>query len=144
MKIAICGSMSFARQMLECQKKLEKLGHEVYLPDDTERYAQDKTWADRANKMASLEGARRKIEHDLIRRHFKLIKKSDATLIVNCEKAGIKNYIGGNTFLEMGFAHVLNKKIYLLNPIPKSLKLIYQELVAMKPVVIKENLDLIK
>ena len=136
--------MSFAGQMLNCKSNLEELGHQVFLPDGTERYVKDKTWADRANKMASLEGARRKIKHDLIRRHFKLIKKSDAILVINEEKAGIKNYIGGNTFLEMGFAHVLDKKIFLLNPIPKSLKLIYQELVAMKPVAIRGDFDLIK
>ncbi|MFH1183003.1 MAG: hypothetical protein V1690_01940 [Candidatus Moraniibacteriota bacterium] len=29
MKIMICGSMTFAKEMLEAKKKLEKMGHEV-------------------------------------------------------------------------------------------------------------------
>jgi len=47
------------------------------------------------------------------RRYYEIIKECDAILVLNLEKNKIKNYIGGNTFLEMGFAHVLNKKIYL-------------------------------
>jgi uncharacterized membrane protein (UPF0127 family) len=45
--------------------------------------------------------------------------KSDAVLVLNYDRKGIKNYIGGNTLMEIGFAHVLNKKIYLMNPIPE-------------------------
>jgi predicted RNA-binding protein with PUA domain len=63
----------------------------------------------------------------------------DAILILNLEKNGIKGYIGGNTFLEMGFAHVLNKKIFLLNPISE---MGYEdEIVAMKPVILNGDLD---
>ena len=47
---------------------------------------------------------------------------------------GVENHIGGNTFLEMAFACVLNKPIYLLNPIPE---LSYtSELEAMEPIVL--------
>jgi predicted RNA-binding protein with PUA domain len=63
----------------------------------------------------------------------------DAILILNLEKNNIKGYIGGNTFLEMGFAHVLNKKIFLLNEIPE---MGYKdEIVAMKPVILEGDLN---
>lgn len=63
-------------------------------------------------------------------------------LIINIDKKGIKNYIGGNAFLEMGFAHILSKKIYLFNPIPK---MIYTDkILAMQPVILSKNLDNIK
>ena len=53
---------------------------------------------------------------------------------------GIPNYIGGNTFLEMGFAHVLNKKVFLLNNIPA---MPYDdEIKDMQPIVL--NGDLLK
>ena len=39
---------------------------------------------------------------------------ADAVLVLNYDKKGIKNYIGGNTLMEIGFAHVLNQKIFLL------------------------------
>jgi hypothetical protein len=61
-------------------------------------------------------------------------------LVLNMEKKGIKNYIGGNVFLEMGFAHVLNKKIYLYNDIPESL--FKDEIIAMQPTVL--NGDILK
>ncbi len=63
-------------------------------------------------------------------------------LAVNIDKKGIKNYIGGNTFLEMGFAHVLDKKIFLLNEIPDiSYK---DEIKAMQPIILNGDLSKIK
>ncbi len=85
---------------------------------------------------------RNKAEEDVIKRYYRLIKKSDAILVVNVEKNGIKNYIGGNTFLEMGFAYILNKKIYLLNSIPK---LSYaDEIKAMHPIILNNDLNKIE
>ena len=54
------------------------------------------------------------------------------------EKNNIKNYIGGNSFLEMGFAHILNKKIFILNDIPE---MIYtDEIEAMQPIALRGDL----
>ena len=48
-----------------------------------------------------------------------------------------------STFLEIGFAHVLDQKIFMLHDI---LEMPYYktEIVAMKPVVIHDDLDQIK
>ena len=62
---------------------------------------------------------------------------------MNLEKNGIKDYIGGNTFLEMGLACWLNKPIYLINPIPKELSYT-EEIRGMQPIVINNDLSLIK
>lgn len=68
-------------------------------------------------------------------------KESDAIIVINVDKNGIKNYIGGNTFLEMGFAYVLDKKLFLLNDIPK---VNYKdEIVALKPIILNGNIELI-
>lgn len=64
---------------------------------------------------------------------------ADAILVVNINKNGIKNYIGGNTFLEIGFAHVLDQKIFLLNPIPE-IQFYKSEIEAMKPTVLYGDL----
>jgi isopentenyldiphosphate isomerase len=80
------------------------------------------------------ESVRNKIEYDLIRGYFEKIKNSDAILIVNIEKKEIKGYIGGNSFLEMGFAFVLNKPIYLLHEISD---VNYRdEIEAMSPIIL--------
>lgn len=52
----------------------------------------------------------------LIRRYYDEIKEADAVLLMNVPKRGISGYIGGNAFLEYGFAHVLDKIIYLMFP----------------------------
>ena len=77
---------------------------------------------------------------DAIREFWKPMQNADALLIANLDKHGIKNYIGGNAFLEMGFAHVLNQKIYLLNPIPH-IPYYETEIIAMQPTVINGDLS---
>ncbi len=78
----------------------------------------------------------------MIHDYFEETKNSDAVLIVNIDKKGIKNYIGGNAFLEMGFAHCLNKKIFLLNAISD---MIYtDEILAMQPSVLNGELGRIE
>ena len=68
------------------------------------------------------------------------MQDADALLVVNLDKHGIKNYIGENAFLEMGFAHILNQKIYLMNPIP-DMPNYGTEIIAMKPIVINGDLS---
>ncbi len=134
MTIAVCGSMKFHNEMREAEDQLEKRGHTVLVPKgiilmDTTHYSVPS---------ADEERITHKIEHDFIREHFRKIEKSDAILVLNYEKRGIPNYIGGNTFLEMGLAFWLGKKIYLLNPIPD---MDYKtEMFAMQPIVLHGDL----
>lgn len=71
-----------------------------------------------------------------------MIKESEAILVTNYDKKGVTGYIGGNVFLEMGFAHVLDKKIFLLNEVPDVSYV--DEIRAMQPMVINNDLSLIK
>ena len=133
MKIIICGSITAAQEILGIQSQLEKAGHEVEIPHGVKH----KEFWDRT-ELPTTEKAGDKIKNDLIRGYYEKIKAHDAVLVVNVHKRGIKNYIGGNTFLEMGFAHVLNKKLYCLNPLPE---LSYtSELAAMQPIILNGNL----
>ncbi|MFH1407431.1 MAG: hypothetical protein ABIJ36_03090 [Patescibacteria group bacterium] len=97
-----------------------------------------------AKGWGTVEGAKKKMDNDLIKKHYREIKEGDAILVINKDKNGIKNYIGGNSFLEMGFAHILNKKIFVLNDIPENLPIFYQELVAMQPTSLYGDLNKIK
>ncbi len=134
MKIVICASVAFSKEIVEKKHELEKMGHKVAIPENVAEYAagerKPETWREKSAI---------KIEGDLIRGYFDEIKSSDAVLILNYEKKAIGNYIGGNSFLEMGFAHVLKKPIFLLNPMPEMPYT--DELTAMKPVVINGNLE---
>jgi hypothetical protein len=137
MKIVICGSMTASRRMLELQKQLIIKGHKVILPESVDKYVK----SENIEKLHS-ESTKIKIQFDLIRGYYRKIQKSNAILVVNVDRKGIKNYIGGNSFLEIGFAHVLGKKIFLLNSIPQ---MSYNdEIKAMKPTVLNGNLSSIK
>ncbi len=142
MKITICGSMNFAREMDKTAKELEVLGHTVFLPEFVKEFINGKlSWE--LGSLNKEERAERKKEYNLIKKHWERIKKSDAILVLNYEKNGIKNYIGANTFLEMGFAHILNKKIYLLNELPK-FDYLLEEIKAIQPIIINGDLSKIK
>ena len=108
MKIAICASVFFSKEIIETKKKLEKLGHEVEIPKNLEKFV---------DGSVRVEDKWEKIEEDVIRRYEQVIKNSDAVLVLNFDKNDISNYIGANSFLEIGFAHIHHKKIFLLNPI---------------------------
>lgn len=130
MTILICGSMTFAKEMLVLRDQLQGVGFNVIVPLDAEIYAEHP---------AKLGEKWIKQQHDLIRRYHKEIVRSDAILVLNLTKNNIANYVGGNAFLEMGFAHVLRKPIYLFHPIPD---MTYRdELAAMQPIVINGDLS---
>lgn len=131
--------MAFAKQMLNTKVVLEQKGHQVELPDSPEEYL-DKNYSKISFKRI-LEGANKKINRDLIRKHFKKIEKGDAILVINPDKNSIKGYIGGNSFAEMVLAYYLNKRIYVLNQLPKQQLHCYQELIALQPTVLNGDLD---
>ena len=132
--------MAFAKKMIIAKQELEKRSHTVFILEGTEDYANGQI---DKNKIGGSEGAKRKMANDLIRKHCHLIDNSDAILVLNYEKNGIQNYIGGNSFLEVGYAHIVGKKIFLINEIP-DIELIRQEIEAIQPAIINGNLNLIR
>jgi len=134
MKIGIIGSMQYTEQMLEAKKELIALGHDAFLTDLHEPFIGKNDAEKEEIKLFQ------KNNKDAIREFWRQMQGSDAVLVVNLDKRGIKNYIGGNTLMEMGFAHVLNQKIYLLNPVP-DIPYYKTEIEAMEPVILNGKLD---
>lgn len=128
--------MTFASQMLAAKNQLEQNGHTCFIPEDAKEWAGGQHIVERGYS----EGARRKIEHNFIKGHYNLIEKADAILVMNYDKRGIKNYIGGNSFLEIGFAHVLDKKIFFMQDIP-DIELMREELMAVQPVILNNDVS---
>jgi nucleoside 2-deoxyribosyltransferase len=142
MKIAICGSIVFSKEMGEIAKGLKAKGHEVHLPFYAMKILKGEVRHEdfMAEKEKSGDAKfREEADVDLIKRYFKLIDESDAVLVLNPDKKGVKNYIGGNTLIEMGFAYVLDKKIFLYNPIPDMGYT--DEIKAMKPIILDKDLS---
>ncbi|MCG2690169.1 NUDIX domain-containing protein [Candidatus Parcubacteria bacterium] len=138
MKITICGSSVFAKQMVAYRDQLIKLGHEVNLHEHYVKQAQGEM-VNLIERMGR-EHALVKKEYDYIRYHYNEIINSDAILVLNFDKNGIKNYIGGNTLMEMGFAYVNNKKIFLINPVPEKVGYV-DEIEAMEPIILAGDLS---
>ena len=130
MIITICGSIKFFDEMLEVKNQLESVGHIALMPvkaDGVDYWAEDG-----ANRVE----AKKKFE--FISEHLNKIDNSEAILVVNITKGDIENYVGANTFLEIGYAHHKKKKIYFLNPVPDQ-KYIIDEILTVEPIVLNGN-----
>lgn len=147
MKITICGSIAFYDEMLKIKENLEKLGHQVKLPpveikgkNGNAIHVKEYYEKRKAEKNKNSWVWERK--RDAMKLHFQKVEWSDAVLVLNFSKNKIPNYIGANTFLEMGLAFHLNKKIFLFNDIPDiSSK---EEILGMKPVIINGDIEKIR
>ena len=140
MKVFIICSKKFYSKIEEIKKYLENKNVEVFLPNC---YDDPNT----EQRMWDLgKDAHQKFKEEMYKKSEELISKMDAVLVLNLskEKDGIllENYIGGATFLEMYDAFRLKKTIYLYNDIPKGL--LYDEIEGFNPIIINQNLDLIK
>ncbi len=140
MKIYVLGSNSFVNEMVSTKNELIRLGYLGWIHQDYEDHVSGKVKAfPDASQYSSDENADFKRAHDYIRIHYKHILESDAIIIVNLEKKGVKNYIGGNCLMEMGMAYVNNIKIFLLNDIPVDAAYV-DEIKAMDPICLYGDL----
>ncbi|MBU6389277.1 hypothetical protein KGQ71_02055 [Patescibacteria group bacterium] len=139
MRIAICGSLDFTHEIKALADTLTDRGFEVDIPLTSRRILRGEATVEqiKAEKERGV-FSERAIKFDSIREYWEIIKQVDAVLVANYDKKGVSSYIGGNSFLEMGFAHVLNKPIFLLNGIPE---LLYSdEIKAMQPIVLEGDI----
>ena len=132
MKIFLITSKSAYGTIPPIKKELESAGHVITLPN-----CYDDTGAEeRQREMGRTQHAEWKSQ--MLRHSTNVIEGSDAVLVLNVDKNGVKNYIGGATFLEMYDAFRLGKKIYLLNEVPDgSLK---DEIFGFQPVALNGDL----
>jgi len=138
MKITLIGSVKFAKEIVEIYHKLKELGHEPLMHEHMFGLA-DGT-AKELIEGISKNHSELKRKYNLIKWWHNCIKSGDAILVCNYDKNGIKNYIGGNTLMEMGFAHVNDKKVFLLNPVPEEVSY-KEEIKTMADVILDGDLN---
>jgi hypothetical protein len=138
--ITVCASVSFYKEVIEVKGRLEKQGYKVLVPKIAEQMAKlndyevshYKTWfedKDDYHKKTSL-----------IRGHFNAVEKGDSILVLNLQKHGVDNYIGGNVLMEMALAFYLKKPIFIFNEIPEESTFL-EEIIGMEPIVLHGKLD---
>jgi hypothetical protein len=133
MRIFLICSKSFYSRIPELQKELEAADHVVTLPNSYEDpAAEERHRGNGPEKHAAWKA-------EMIKHSTKVISNTDAVLVLNFEKKGIQNYIGGATFLEMYDAFRLGKKIYLFNDPPEGV--LQDEILGFNPILIRGDLS---
>ena len=136
MKIFLICSKNFYGKIPVIKVELEKIGHIITLPNCYD----DPTMEDKYREISNEAHSNWKAE--MLRHSTDVINENDAVLVLNFEKNGIDNYIGGATFLEMYDAFRLNKKIFIYNDIPEGI--LQDEIIGFSPIILKSNLDKIR
>jgi len=136
MKIFIACSKYFYDKIVPIKEFLETKGHEVALPNSfDEPFAEERFKEMSAEEYVEWKGM-------MMKRDEENIKPNDAVLVLNFEKKGISNYIGGATFLEIYTAWKMGKKIFFYNPLPNCS--FTDELKGINPLVVNGNLEMIR
>lgn len=147
MKITLCGSLALINEMNQLKTRLEELSHEVQLPPSVVKDEQGNPMPvalmhQQRHASTATSGWVWDTKEQAMRDHFSKVEWCDAVLVVNEDKSGVANYVGGNTLIEMGVAFYLKKKIFLLKPVPE---VPYkEEIIGMKPTVIQGDLLLLR
>jgi hypothetical protein len=139
MKIYVLGSTTFMKEMVDAKNQLCAFGFDGWIHPHYEAFVS----GEKKEHLARWENGERaalKRENNYFHEHYKHILESEAVLIVNCEKHGIANYIGGNVLMEMGQAYVNHKKIFFLNGMPAGLPYM-DEIEAMDPILLDGDLN---
>ena len=139
MKIYVLGSTSFMKKMVDAKNQLCVLGFDGWIHPHYEAFVRGEK-PEHIARWQNGERAALKRENKYFHEHYKHILESDAVLIVNGEKHGILNYIGGNVLMEMGQAYVNHKKIFFLNDMPSGLSYM-DEIEAMDPICLLGDLS---
>jgi hypothetical protein len=135
MNIYLTASKQFYDRVADIKASLEALGHVVTPPNgydspEVESHMKELSPADH-----------QKWKAEMIREDGRTVARVDAVLVLNFEKRGQPNYIGGATFLEMFKAFELGKKLFLYNPIPENM--LADEIAGFGPVVINGDLKVL-
>ena len=137
----ICGSMHFAKKMLQVKKKLEKLGFKVKVPCDTQKFVDDPTYSTDNHD----ENYKHCLKYNIMKTDMKSVVESDAILVLNYPKYKIDGYIGASALMEIGLAYYHGKKIFLLYPPPELKKARHtHEITIMQPYILEGDINNVK
>ena len=134
MKILLICSKAFYNKLIYYKQELENLGHNVYMPNCWNAPETEDKYRGTPNHHI--------FKAKMFRQSEDTIKKMDAVLVLNFNKNGQENYIGGATFLEIYDAFRMNKKIFFINDIPDNM--LKDELIGFNPTIVNGDFTKIK
>lgn len=138
--VTICSSANFYKQAVETQEKLEQMGYKAIIPATARKMKASgdfdvshyKTWFGDANDYHK--------KKSLMRGHFDEVSNGDIVLVLNYEKHGQANYIGGNVLMEMALAFYQDKPIFIINDIPAQSPFL-EEIIGLGAVPLRGKLE---
>lgn len=136
MKIFIVCSKYNYDKIPDIKKALEGSGHTIMVPNSFDAPFKEL-------EMKGLGAEEHRIwKSGMLKLQREKVAQNDAVLVLNFEKDGQPNYIGGATFIEIYEAFMQNKKIFFYNRLPENI--FTDELKAFGTIIINGDLDLIK
>lgn len=133
MHIFIISSKHFYDKIPSTQAELEALGHTVTLPNCHDAPETEDVYRKKGEDMHSAWKSK------MIQKSEEVMRTVDGVLVLNYQKNGKENYIGGATFLEMYDAFRLGKKIFMMNPIPEGI--LRDEIAGFQPTILNRDLE---
>lgn len=135
-KIFLAASMNFYEELVRIEKNLVEKGFEVDIPVSAKTMKANNDF-----DVSHFKGVFTSTEKgEFIQENFRNIASSDAILVINNEKNGIKGYIGANVLMEIGVAFYLGKQIYIWNEYSEDSPY-KEELLAFNVQVINQELN---
>lgn len=138
--VTICASINFYEQVVKIRNQLVEMGYEVLIPLVAEQMAEQNNYDVATFKPRVEEEAGKHRKTELMHLHMEKVAKGDICLVVNNEKHGVPNYIGGNVLMEMSLAFHQRKPIVLLNEIPTE-SVYLEEIIGMQPIVLHGKIE---
>jgi hypothetical protein len=135
-KIFLAASMNFYEELVKIEQSLLAKGFDVEIPVSA-KTMKAKNDFDVTHFKGVFTPAQK---GNFIQENFLNISNSDAILVINNEKNGIKGYIGANVLMEIGLAFYLKKKIYIWNQYPGDAPY-KEELLAFDVQIINKDLN---
>ena len=134
--IFLCASMSFYKELVGIEERLEAKGFTVNIPISAQTMKKNNDF-----EVSHFKGVFTYTQKaDFIHRNFETIFQSDAILVINNKKNGINGYIGANVLMEIGLAFYLKKKIFIWNSVPEDAPY-REELLAFGVKVVDQKLE---
>ncbi len=138
-KIFLCASMSFYPKLLEIEAQLKSMGFEVEIPVSAKIMREKNDFV--VEHFKGLYSNSQK--SDFFKENLANIETSDAILVINEEKNGVKGYIGTSVIMEIGIAFYLSKHIYIWNDLESDAQS-KPEIDAFNAIYIQGDLSLIQ
>ncbi len=140
-KILICSKIDNYTQAQKVMRLLDSYDYDIVLPfvDEYNLLESSKSRYSDGKNTSLIK--RRKDSFEI---GYKFIKDSDSILVLNYDWNNILGYIGYNMYMDIGFAYILGKKIFILNDLSSNQLNIKKDFTRMNVIYLKGDLERIR